>query len=82
MINWIKKVLLGIGGDEYDQLKAQPSEEPINNKKAWDLPDFEAMSKLELDIWARNLDKPLKLDRRRKKETMIEEITKHLDEEY
>ena len=43
-------------------------------------PEFEAMTKLDIDIWARtNIN--LNIDRRRTKQKMIEEINNHLNKE-
>lgn len=42
--------------------------------------DFSKMSKLEIDIWARN-ELGINLDRRRTKDYMIEQIKTHLDKE-
>lgn len=42
--------------------------------------DFSKMSKLEIDIWARN-KLGINLDRRRTKDYMIEQIQTHLDKE-
>ena len=48
-----------------------------NNKKVETNPDFETMTKKEIDIWAdENLG--VQLDRRNTKATMIEELKKHL----
>lgn len=45
-----------------------------------ELPDFESMTKLQIDIWARN-ELDVNLDRRRTKERMIKEIHNHLNKE-
>jgi hypothetical protein len=49
-------------------------------KSGVELPDFDAMTKLDIDIYARDKLK-LKLDRRRTKENMIEEINNHINKE-
>lgn len=49
-------------------------------KSGVELPDFNAMTKLDIDIYARDTLK-LKLDRRRTKEHMIEEINNNLNKE-
>lgn len=52
----------------------------IEAKEENNLPDFSSMTKLDIDIWARD-EIGLKLDRRRTKQHMIETIQKHLDKE-
>ena len=49
-------------------------------KSSVELPDFDTMTKLDIDIYARDKLK-LKLDRRRTKEHMIEEINNHVNKE-
>jgi hypothetical protein len=49
-------------------------------EKLYDTPDFESMTKLEIDIWA-NKTLGIRLDRRRKREHMITEIHNHLNKE-
>lgn len=82
MINWIKR-LFGMNKPEPEHLQEVPhfhiDRHPEIN--AFDKhPDFSEMSKLELDIWARN-EIDLKLDRRRTKDYMIEQIQSHLNKE-
>lgn len=45
-----------------------------------ELPDLESMTKLQIDIWARN-ELEINLDRRRTKDRMIKEIHNHLNKE-
>lgn len=52
----------------------------VESKEKKELPDFSSMTKLDIDIWARD-EIGLKLDRRRTKQHMIETIQKHLDKE-
>lgn len=44
------------------------------------LPNFDKMTKLDIDIWARD-ELGLKLDRRKTKEHMIEQIHNHINKE-
>ena len=46
-------------------------------KEEVELPDFNSMTKLEIDVWARS-ELGLKLDRRHKKTTMIQKIKDHV----
>lgn len=71
MIDWIRRLLMGnVVNDVLESF-----EEPNR-----DLPDFDNMTKLEIDIWARN-NLGIDLDRRRTKDYMIDQIHKHLEKE-
>ena len=71
MIDWIRRLLMGnVVNDVLESF-----EEPNH-----DLPDFDNMTKLEIDIWARN-NLGIDLDRRRTKKYMIDQIHKHLEKE-
>lgn len=71
MIDWIRRLLIGnVVNDVLESF-----EEPNR-----DLPDFDNMTKLEIDIWARN-NLGIDLDRRRTKDYMIDQIHKHLEKE-
>lgn len=95
MINWIKKVL-GIAQPEPKQPAQEvphfhvdrfPHVRPFDKeetkasmKRTVANTDFYSMSKLEIDIWARN-KLGINLDRRRSKNYMIEQIKSHLEKE-
>jgi len=96
MFGWFKKIFGIRPVDIYDEVwvgeteKEEPAfhpdpkhfhvdRHPTKEPKV-ELPDFTNMSSLEIDIWARNnLD--LKLDRRFKKEHMINTIQAHINKE-
>jgi hypothetical protein len=82
MINWIKQVL---GITQPEPVK-EPTQEvphfhidrhPVEKQET---PDFSNMSKLEIDIWARN-ELGINLDRQRTKDYMIKQIKTHLEKE-
>ena len=95
MINWIKKVL-GIAQpepkkpaqevphfhiDRHPVIKAfSEDEKQASIHRTLANTDFNSMSKLEIDIWARN-KLGINLDRRRTKDYMIEQIKSHLEKE-
>ena len=91
MFKWIKSLFTS--ENEAKEVEAQPaSVEPIPHfhvervveyaveKNGIELPDFDAMTKLQIDIWARN-ELDINLDRRRTKDRMIKEIHNHLNKE-
>ena len=78
MFGWLKS-LFGI-----EQKIAQSVTEELKNEQevaqqVVETPDFESMTKLEIDIFARD-NLGLKLDRRKKKEFMIEQVENKLKE--
>lgn len=89
MIKWLKKIFTGPEAD-YSAEKIimqdplilpkewKVEEEPKPKKKK--LPDFNSMSKIELDVWAEKTI-GLKLDRRRRKDYMIKQIKDHINKE-
>lgn len=83
MITWIKRVL---GITQPESTKPSTQEVPYFHVdrhpvvKEQSTPNFSKMSKLEIDIWARN-ELGLNLDRRRTKDYMIEQIKSHLQKE-
>lgn len=85
MINWIKKIFgtAKPGPEQPAQVVSHfhvdrhPDTQPNNALANIDL---DSMSKLEIDIWARNVLN-LNLDRRRTKDYMIEQIKSHLEKE-
>ena len=81
IISWFKNWLWG------NEMPEQHSQ--LNNKQVErvevlkevivDMPDFQGMTKTDLDIYARGVG--LKLDKRNKKDTMINDIKNHLTKE-
>ena len=66
--------------EEIEIHETKDHEPEIKSHETKGLPDFDAMTKLEIDIYARqNLS--LNLDRRRTKDHMIEQINNHLSKE-
>lgn len=91
MGTWIKKLIEKFQGKQPEVAatkEVQPEQPreffvdraPKPKKVEKKLPDFGAMTKKELDEWASNNLK-LKLDRRKKKDYMIEQIQNHLSKE-
>lgn len=91
MFGWLKR-LLGIAPPRKHPLAGQqvvldkevneepPRPKPVPARKPkFDLPNFDNMTKLDIDIWARN-EHGINLDRRFKKETMIKELKDKLGE--
>ena len=81
MIRWVKN-MLGLEKPEGEQ--SAPAHVPvhfhIDRHPTTNVPDLQSMSKLEIDIWARN-EIDVKLDRRRTKDYMIEQVKSHLNKE-
>jgi len=87
MFGWLKR-LLGISPPRRDPgplvLEKPVRPKPVEAKKPsiddkLPLPDFGKMSKLDIDIWARN-EHGINLDRRYRKQTMIQQLIKELEE--
>lgn len=85
MINWIKSLFTkkdDVKVEEKPKASPQPVEfhvDRANTVKKKSTPDFNSMTKSELEEWAKkNLG--LKLDRRKKKDYMIEQIQTKLKE--
>ena len=87
MLNWIKSLFvkkIDVKVEDKPKASPKPTEFHIDRanmakKKTKSLPDFNTMTKVELDEWAKkNLG--LKLDRRKKKDYMIEQIQTKLKE--
>ena len=87
MFDWIKYLFgkkVDVKVEEKPKASPQPTEFHIDRantpkKKSKTLPDFDTMTKAQIDEWAKkNLG--LDLDRRRKKDYMIERIQTKLKE--
>ena len=87
MLNWIKSLFSkkeDVKVEEKPKASPQPTEfhidrANITKKKSKALPDFNTMTKAQIDEWAKkNLG--LNLDRRKKKDYMIEQIQTKLKE--
>ena len=83
MLKWIKALF---GVEKVDEKIDEPQEAALPksfhvdrmNVEEKSTPDFSKMTKLDIDIWARD-ELNLKLDRRRTKQHMIETIHDHLN---
>ena len=87
MSNWFKRLISKWTAEESVEETPAPSTHVVPHfhvdrvmKPEAELPDFESMTKLQIDIWARN-ELDVNLDRRRTKERMIKEIHNHLNKE-
>ena len=84
MFGWFKKLFTGEVVDAInDSFEPAVSQAIVESKKEEvvfeDYPDFEMMTKAQIAEWAEAKD--IKLDRRKKKETMISELINHLNKE-
>jgi len=79
MIGWIKRLFSSKSVDVIEVQETTPTIELVSEKPD-NMPDFDSMTKLEIDIWA-SKTLGVRLDRRRKREHMITEIHNHLNKE-
>ena len=86
MFNWVKSLFTKeTTVEEVKAVEPAPIAAPQHfhverRKVEKNTPDFESMTKLEIDVYARQNLK-LNLDRRRTKEHMIEQINNHINKE-
>lgn len=83
MFRWIKKILgLHIKDVEEFEVATQVAPQHFHvekhNVSKVELPDFTKWDKLDIDIWARDTHS-IKLDRRKSKDNMIEELKNKLE---
>lgn len=90
MLKWIRKLFAGPEVDysteqmilQTKELPSKLHEQPVATKqpKKKKLPDFNKMTKTELDVWAKDTI-GLNLDRRRRKDYMIKTIKERINKE-
>ena len=76
MFGWFRKLFTGEVVEAINNSFEENKKEEVVFE---DYPDFEMMTKAQIDEWAKAKD--IKLDRRKKKETMITELINHLNKE-
>lgn len=81
MLNWIKKILRLRSSqvkEEQSEGASPPPHFHVDRHPHVNLPDFTEFEKIDVDIWARE-NHGIKLDRRKSKNNMIEELRTKLE---